>query len=129
MSSCAEFEGTTSKAYLGRDNTVTVIPYSDVAARTNFDLSTATRITAAADLVDSAVSGDAITADSDVDADVVRWAEVDGEWRIHLVPGRFTDMVPGVYNIEVVIYTPDYPNGLVLEDSESALRVEVVGTP
>lgn len=120
---------TVEKAYLGHDNPVTIVPYSDYAARTNFDMTNATDVQVSADLTSSTSSGDAIVTSNSAQSDVVYWNQVGDEWRIHIVVGRITGIAAGTYNLEVVIFTPTYPNGIVLVDSESNLRVEVVGNP
>jgi hypothetical protein len=120
---------TTEKAYLGHDNTVTIVPYSDMSERTNFDMTSVSEVQVSADLTSSTSSGDAVVTNSTDQPDVVFWSQVGSQWRIHIIVGRITGIAAGTYTLEVVITDPSYPNGVVLVDTESNLRVEVVGNP
>lgn len=118
--------------YLGNENAVVIKPYSDYASRTNYDMSAVTRVTAAADLVSSTATGDAIIGDSAIDSVLVFWNDTtdpEGEWLIHCKVGRFTGMVAGVYTLRITIYDPDHLLGWVLPDTAESLRVTVVDIP
>lgn len=113
--------------YLGHDNVVSIIPYADVATRTNYIMDTVTEVTASADLVASVATGDDITA-SDADVPVTIWydQDADGIWQIHLKVGLFVSMVAGAYKVRVVITDAVNTNGLVIADD---LLVTVVDVP
>lgn len=124
-----DFE-TTTEVYIGHDNAVVVIPYSDITERINYDMTEVTEVTASADLTTSVIEGDDITASS---ADVpitVWWTQVDVagtlEWRIYLKVGLFVGITAGEYKVRIVIIDPTYSNGLVLADD---LLVDVVDVP
>jgi len=132
--SCAFGEEVEVTLYLGRDNAVSVVPYSDVVALENYDMTDVTRVTADADLTSSVSVGDAVTGDSAVDADLVYWDQItnddgDLEWRIYCKVGLFTGIAAGEYTLRITIYDPDHPNGLVLPGTESSLIVTVVDLP
>ena len=119
------------KLYLGRDNAVTVVPYSDYSERVNYDMTTVTRVVADADLVGDVTVGNPVTGDSDVDPNKVFWDDNNaaGEWRIYCKVGLFTGIAAGTYTVRITIYDSNHPNGLVLPDSDSALQVEIVALP
>lgn len=125
--SCADYEIVT-KVYLGHDNAVTIIPYSDIVARTVYDMTSITEIQASADLLTSTITGDDVTASSDDVPVTVWWADTtgDGDWRIYLKIGLFVGMAAGEYKIRVILLDPTLTNGLVLTDE---LQVEVVDIP
>lgn len=117
-----------STVYLGYDNAVTVVPYSDIQQRTYFDMSGTTSVTVQADPDPNVTQGDAISATSDDVPTTVWWEQVGttDEWRIHIKVGLFVGMVAGTYNLRIIIFEPAYANGLVLTDD---VNVEVVDTP
>lgn len=125
--SCEDYELVT-QAYVGHDNVVTIVPYSDLSARVLYDMTDVTEVTVSADLTTSVTTGDDITASS-TDVPVTIWWLFDAttsEWQINMRVGRFIGIAAGEYKLRVVIIEPDFPNGLVLTDS---LRVSVVATP
>lgn len=126
--SCEYSYENVSTVYLGHDNTVTIIPYSDVVARTYYDMAAVTRVDASLDLIDSAAAGDDITASSSDVPTTVWWEQIGttDEWRIHVKAGMFTSVVAGSFKMRIVIVEPTYPNGLVLTDS---VLVDVVDVP
>ena len=125
MSGCDTFTSA-EQVYLGHDNVVSIIPYSDVSARTNYDMSAVTLVEASADLVASVTTGDDITADSDDVPATVWWNLVGTEWQIHMKVGLFTGITADSYKVRVVITDPDNLNGLVIADD---LLVDVVDVP
>lgn len=126
--SCDELFTLTELVYLGHDNIVSIIPYSDYINRTNYDMTYVTEVTASADLLTSVATGDDITASSTDSPVTIWWGQVgaDNEWQIHLKVGLFVGIAAGSYKIRVVIVDPDYPNGLVIADD---LLVDVVDVP
>ncbi len=120
---CEDFE-VLSTVYVGYDNAVTIIPYSDISGRVNYDMTDVTEVTASADLTSSITSGDAIEASSEDTPVTITWGQVGTEWRIALKVGLFVGIAAGDYKLRVVIIEPAYPNGLVLTDE---LLVTVVG--
>lgn len=113
--------------YLGHDNAVTIIPYSNYAERENYDMSAVTLVTASADLTSSATTGDDIAVDSDDSPTVVWWdQDADDNWQIHLKVGLFSGIAAGSYKIRVVIIEPSNSNGIVIADD---LLVDVVDVP
>jgi len=123
--SCEDFE-VLSTVYIGHDNPVTIIPYSDISERINYDMTDVTEVTASADLVTSITTGDDIEASSEDTPITITWGLVGTEWRINLKVGLFIGIAAGDYKLRVVIIEPSYPNGLVLTDD---LLVTVVGAP
>jgi hypothetical protein len=125
VNECEEYNAA-ELAYLGHDNALSIIPYSDYAERVNFDMSTTTEVTVSADLVTSLVTGDDVTASSG-DAPVTVWWNLDDElWQIHMKVGLFVGIVAGSYKLRVIIINPDYTNGLVVADD---LLVDVIEVP
>jgi len=131
MTACDYLDNTTTLTlYLGRDNPVALIPYSDTSGNTVFDMTAVTRVTMSADLVASTATGDATIGDSDIDATLVSWLEVEeGEWRIYGKVGMFVGIGAGEYNIRTTLYSPSSPNGLVLPDTITNLVVTLVASP
>jgi hypothetical protein len=126
MTDCDSALSDVSVAYKGHDNTVTIVPYSDVAERTFYDMSAVTKVEVSADVLGSTVVGDALPASSD-DVLVTVWWEQIGttdEWRIYIKVGMIVGIAAGQYNLRVVITEPAYPNGLVLTDDLAVLVVD-----
>lgn len=117
---------TVSSVYVGYDNAVSVIPYSDIVERTIYDMTAVTRVDASIDLLTSTVQGDAITASSDDAPTTIWWEQVGTEWRIHLKVGLFVGVVAGDYKLRIILFDPTHTNGLVLTDD---VQVEVVAAP
>jgi len=120
-----------SNVYLGHDNAVTVVPYSDITERTVYDMSVVTEVQASLDLLSSVSEGDDITASSNDAPITVWWEQVDvgtpdEEWRIHMKAGLFVGVTPGDYKLRIVLFDPPHTNGLVLTDS---VQVTVVAVP
>ena len=125
MALCSDFT-TSEKVYVGYDNPVSIIPYSDYTDRVNWDMSNTTKVIVSADLTTSTVSGDAIVVDSAVSPTMVKFSQDAGSiWQIHMIIGMFPAIVSGAYTVRVIIYDPDNPNGVVIGDD---LLVTVVGT-
>lgn len=123
---------TAIKLYKGRDNAITIIPYSDVVELVNYDMTGVTRVTAHADLTTSTTVGDAIVADSpSVDPTVLYWdtSNPEAEWHIYCKVGLFTGIAAGEYTLRITIYDIDHPNGLVLPDTDVSLRITIVDLP
>lgn len=126
MSDCFGYENV-STVYLGYDNAVTVVPYSDITERTLYDMSGVTLVTAIADSTTSVTTGDGITADSN-DVPTVVWFEQIGttdEWRIHMKVGLFAGITPDTYKLRIIVTDTGHPNGLVLTDSVQVVVVDV----
>lgn len=123
--SCEDYE-TVSLAYIGHDNATVVIPYSDMAARVNYDMTNVTAVEVSLDLVASVVTGDDISASSDDVGPIVWFNDTSGEWRIYFKAGMFVGIVAGSYKARIVIIEPSTPNGVVVCDD---LRVDVVDIP
>lgn len=121
MSDC-NFESITN-VYLGHDNAVSVIPYSDIVDRVIYDMTNVTRVDAGVDLITSTVTGDSITASSDDAPTTIWWEQVGTEWRIHFKVGLFTGITAGEYTLRIILFDPTHTNGLVLTDE---VRVNVV---
>ena len=120
--------------YKDRDNAVTIIPYSNFAELTNYDMTAVTRVVADADVAGDEIVGNSIIGDSDVVPLLVYWNDdtlVEGtpEWRIYCKVGLFTGIAAGDYTLRITLYDPTHPNGLVLPDSDSALLVTIVDFP
>jgi hypothetical protein len=118
--------------YLGRENAVTVVPYSDYAERTNFDMLDVTRITCDADLntdTNLIIPGDAIQAASDDVPALVSKDVTTGVWLIHAKVGLFTGITAAIYSLRFTLYSPTYPNGFVLPDGGSLLLVDIKPLP
>jgi hypothetical protein len=126
MSECSEYI-TTTELYLGHDNSVSIVPYSNMTERINYDMTAVTSVTASADLVSSVTTGDDVTASS-ADVPITVWWDQDADdiWVIHLKVGLFVSIVAGEYKLRVVIIDPAYPNGLVIADD---LLVTIVDIP
>ena len=124
--SCEEYEVVT-KMYVGRDNPVIIVPYSDVVARELYDMTDVTLVQVWADLKSSTVSGDAVTAESTDVPQTITWAkQSSGEWQIDIRVGRFVGIVAGEDNLRVVLTEPNTPNGVVVAND---LRVDLIGAP
>lgn len=117
---------TVSNVYLGYDNAVTVVPYSDIAERTIYDMTDVTEVRASVDLLTSSQQGDDITASSNDVPVTVWWELVDTEWRIHFKVGLFVGIAAGEYKLRIILFDPGHPNGLVLTDS---VLVTVIAAP
>ena len=117
---------TVSNVYLGYDNAVTVVPYSDINEGTVYDMTNVTEVQGSADLLASVAQGENFVASSDDVAITIWWELVGTEWRIHLKVGLFTDIVAGEYRLRIILFDPGHTNGLVLTDS---VLVNVVATP
>lgn len=118
---------TITTLYLGYDNAVTLVPYSDITDRVFYDMANVTNVTVVADSTDSTVTGDGVTMDSD-DVPQVIWYEQVGttdEWRINIKLGLFTGIVPDTYKLRVIATEPAHPNGLVLTDEVQVIVVDV----
>jgi len=126
MSECLAYTSA-ELLYLGHDNAVTIVPYSDYSTRTNYNMASVTEVTASADLTTSTTTGDDVTASSD-DAPITVWWNQDANdvWQIHLKVGRFVGITAGSYKVRVIIIEPNYPNGIVIADD---LLVDVVDVP
>lgn len=120
-----DFE-TATEVYVGHDNSVVVIPFSDITERVNYDMTAVTEVQASADLTASVATGDDITASSNDVPVTIWWSQTGTEWRIYLKVGLFTGIAEGEYKLRIIIIEPSYPNGLVLTDD---LRVNVIGVP
>jgi len=120
-----------STVYLGHDNAVTVVPYSDIAERIVYDMSAVTEVRASVDLLTSSSQGDDITASSN-DSPVTIWWELVNEglpteeYRIYFKIGLFVGITAGEYKLRIILFDPSHANGLVLTDS---VLVTVVPTP
>ena len=128
MSTCDYGYESLSTVYLGYDNAVTVVPYEDITARTYYDMSGVTLVTAIADSTSSVTTGDGISATSG-DAPTTVWFEQIGtteEWRIHMKVGLFVGITPDTYKLRIIVTDAGHPNGLVLTDS---VQVTVVDVP
>jgi hypothetical protein len=127
MSTCSTYD-TTTQLYLGYDNAVTLVPYSDIVDRTFYDMTAVTLVTVVADSTSSAVTGDGITMDSDDVPQVISFAQVGTteEWRINIKLGLFTGIVADTYKLRVIATEPAHPNGLVLTDD---VLVQIVDIP
>jgi hypothetical protein len=120
------YEDVTS-LYLGYDNAVTLVPYSDITERIYYDMTNVTLVTVVADSTSSTATGDGITMDSD-DVPQVIWFEQIGtteEWRINVKLGLFTAITPDTYKLRVIATEPTHPNGLVLTDEVVVTVVDV----
>jgi len=115
-----------SEVYLGHDNAVSVVPYSDIVDRVIYDMTNVTRVDASVDLLTSAATGDDITASSDDTPTTVWWDQNGTEWRIHFKVGLFVGITPGDYKLRIVLFDPTHTNGLVLADD---VQVRVVDIP
>jgi hypothetical protein len=122
--------------YKGRDNAVTVIPYADLTADVNYDMTAVTRVLTNADVEGDETVGNSVIGDSDFDALLVYWNDdtIVGstpQWRIYCKVGLYANgTIPaGTYTLRITIFDPTHPNGLVLPDTESALLVTIVDLP
>ncbi len=126
MSECPTYT-TNELAYLGLDNAVSIIPYSDYSDRVNWDMSTTTRVDVSADLTTSVATGDDITADSTNDPTLVWYnQDADGVWQIHMKVGLFVGITAGEWKLRVSIVDAVNTNGVVIADD---LLVTVVDIP
>lgn len=124
---CEDYELVTN-AYLGHDNTVTIVPYSDLPERVLYDMAAVTEVQVSADLTTSVTTGDSIAASSD-DVPITVWWEQIGttdEWRVYMKVGLFPSISAGTYKLRVVFIEPTFTSGLVIADD---LIVEVVDIP
>ena len=133
MADCYEGFVTEVVLYKDRDNAVTVIPYSDLPNRVNYDMTAVTRVVANADLITSLAVGDSIVGDSDV-TQAVFWNDdtiINGvaQWRIYCKVGLFTGIVAGEYTLRITVFDPDHPNGLVLPGSDEFLHIIIKDLP
>jgi hypothetical protein len=122
------------KLYKGRDNAVTIVPYSDFSERINYNMTTVTRVVANADLVGDLTVGNSVVGDSAVVPLLVFWnnvAIVDGlpQWRIYCKVGMFTGIAAATYTLRITLYDPIHTNGLVLPDTDSTLQITIVELP
>jgi hypothetical protein len=123
--------------YRTRDNAVTVIPYSDITAGVNYDMSDpTTRVLTNADVVGDTTVGNSVVGDSDIDPLLVYWNNdtiVDGnpQWRIYCKVGLYDsgNITPATYLLRVTIFDAAHPNGLVLPDPDEALLITVMDLP
>jgi hypothetical protein len=127
MSTCDTAYETTTSLYLGYDNAVTLVPYSDIADRVYYDMTNVTLVTVIADSTDSTATGDGITALSTDDPQVISFSQVGTttEWRINVKVGLFTGITAGTYKLRVIAAEPAHPNGLVLTDSVQVTIVDI----
>lgn len=126
MTECTEFT-TAESVYLGYDNAVSIIPYSDYSEQINYDMTNVTIVTVSADLTSSVTTGDDVVTDSDAVPLVVWWnQDSGGVWQIHMKVGLFVGIAAGSYKLRVAITDPEHTNGLVIADD---LLVDVVDVP
>ena len=113
------------KAYLGYDNALIVTPFSDKRLRYVYDMSDVSEVVAVADLTSSESPGDAVSANSIDDAQVVWFNDDvgDGEWRIYVRVGKIPAIVAGSYYLRLIIKTGSAPDGVVFDED---YRVDVV---
>lgn len=118
---------TTTTLYLGYDNAVTLVPYSDIVERTYYDMSNVTLVRVVADDVLSTTTGDGFTAlSSDIPATVYfEQVGTTAEWRIHIKVGLFVGITAGTYNLRVIAVEPAHPNGLVLTDNTKVIVTDI----
>lgn len=122
---CTEYELIT-KVYVGHDNHVAITPYANIAERILYDMTDVTEVTVSADLTASVATGDDVEASSDDDPVTVWWAmQDDDSWQIFMKVGRFTGITAGEYKLRVIIYEPEFANGLVIADDLLVTAVEV----
>ena len=119
--------------YKDRDNAVTVIPYSDLPNRVNYDMAAVTKVVANADLLTSTTVGDSIVGDSTATT-AVFWNDdtvIDGvpQWRIYCKVGLFTGIQAATYTLRITVFDPDHTNGLVLPGSDKFLHIIIVDLP
>ena len=115
------------QTYLGHDNPVSIIPYSDFGERTNWDMVATTKVVVSADLTSSVVTGDDIEMNSTDDPTVISFnQDADSIWQIHMIVGMFTAIVAGEYKLRVIIEDATNTNGIVIADD---LIVDVVEIP
>lgn len=126
MSTCSTFD-TVTTLYLGYDNAVTLVPYSDITERVYYDMAAVTSVTVIADSTTSTVTGDGITATSADVPNVVSFEQVGttDEWRINAKVGLFTGITADTYKLRVIAVEPAHPNGLVLTDSVQVVVTDV----
>ena len=123
------------RLYKDRDNAVTVIPYSDLSALVNYDMSDpTTRVLTNADVAGDTQVGNSVIGDSAIDPLLVYWDDntlVNNlpQWRIYCKVGLFTNIVAGAYTLRITIFDAAHPNGLVLPDTDEDLVVIVEDLP
>jgi hypothetical protein len=129
MTVSTEFS-TTEQAYLGHDNPVSIIPYSNYSERTNWDMAATIDVIVSADLVSSVATGDDIVMKASVNPTIVFFNQVLIKkvlvWQIHMVVGMFTGIAAGEYKLRVIIEDAVNTNGIVIADD---LLVTVVDVP
>ena len=132
--SCSTEENTV-RLYITRDNAVTVIPYADLSAMVNYDMSDpTTRVLTNADVAGDTQVGNSIVGDSAIDPALVFWNNSTlvnnvPQWRIYCKVGLYTNIVAGTYTLRITIFDADHPNGLVLPDTDEDLVVIIEDLP
>jgi len=117
----------TELAYLGHDNAVTIVPYSNYTDGVYYDMSAVTLVTVSADLVASIATGDDVTATDATIPAVISYTLVGTqEWNIVIKLGMFVGITAGSYKLRVTITDPTHPNGVVVADD---VLVDVVEIP
>lgn len=102
--------------YIGYGNVITVLPYADIEAGERLDMTDT-------DKVEVCVGG--VSADSDGEPDAISWEDdPDDGWVIRFKLGLISGIEEGEAKLRIVVYDPDYPNGLVLTHD---LCVEIIG--
>jgi len=100
--------------YKGYGNPISVVPYRDVRNSLPVNMLAVTR-------VDVCIGG--VTAASNDVPSFVWWDEDDDAvedddptklWVIHFKPGLIPTLPLGEHNASITVFSPDYPNGLVL---------------
>ena len=128
-------EDSAVRIYKGRDNAVTVIPYSDLSALVNYDMSDpTTRVLTNADILYDEIVGNSVVGDSAIDPLLVYWDDdtlVNNvpQWRISCKVGLYTGIVAGTYTLRITIFDAAHPNGLVLPDTDEQLLVIIEDLP
>ena len=116
----------TLTTYLGYDNLTTVVPYADVDAGTNYDMTDVTEVRAKVDVSGSTIAEDALEMSSLDTPVTITWDNASGDWQIYLAIGRFPGLTAGKFKLRVIVVEPLYPNGLVIAD---AIKLTVVDKP
>ena len=130
--SCDDYTYETITLYRLRDNAVTIVPYSDLAALVNFDMSDpATIVVANADIVGDVIVGNSIEVDSDDPSGLVYFNNTnpESEWRIYCKVGMFPLITAATYTLRITIIDTDNPNGLVLPGTDLTLQIIIVDLP
>jgi hypothetical protein len=91
--------------YKGYGNPISIVPYSDIRNDTAIDMTGVTKVRVC-------VGG--VTAESDDVPAYVWWDGAVGNWVIHFKPGLFPLVPTGEQDAMISVFSPDYPNGLVL---------------